>query len=71
MSKAFGTFLKKEIQWKSGLHPLPLYKILFANMSRLEILNENLRDKPEVKEAAETLNRESDAIIEKILGRNG
>jgi hypothetical protein len=71
LSRAFGTFLKKEIHWKSGLHPLPLYKVLFANMSRLEILHENLKDNPEVKEAAETLNLESDAIIEKILGRNG
>lgn len=71
MSKAFGTFLKKEIQWKRGLHPLPLYKILFANMSRLEILQESLGDNPALKEAAETLSQESDAIIEKILGQNG
>ena len=71
LSRAFGTFLKKEVQWKSGLNPLPLYKILFANMSRLDILQENLKDNAAVNEAAKKLNQESDAIIEKILGRNG
>ena len=71
LSRAFGTFLKKEVQWKSGLHPLPLYKILFANMSRIELLQESLKHNPAVKEAAKKLDLESDAIIEKILGGNG
>jgi len=47
--------------------PLLLYKILFSNLSRLELLPEMLREVGGVKAAADKLEQESDLIIRKIL----
>jgi len=44
LSAAFGSFLKKETTWKKGHGPLPLYKILFSNFSRLDLVRSALTD---------------------------
>jgi hypothetical protein len=70
LSRAFGSFLKKDVTWKNGRNPVPLYKILFGNLSRLELLPAMLKDNGDVNEAVAKIGKESDVIIDKILDKN-
>jgi hypothetical protein len=67
LSAAFSSFLKQEVLWREGRSPLPLFKVLFGNLSRLELLPEMLKGDSVLKAAVEKLEKESGAIIGKIL----
>ena len=67
LSTAFSRFLGVDVPWGRDAIPRPLYKLVFANFARLEMVADRLQDNPVLQKAAETLNRESRTITDDIL----
>ncbi len=63
--RAFGQFIETEVLWRQ--HRVPLYKLLFANLSRLDLVAGSLRDNQALSKAASALEVESKHVIEQIV----
>jgi hypothetical protein len=70
LAKAFSRFLNQPAQWAPASRAVPLYKLVFANYSRLPLLAAALGQQEEVKEAANLLNEEARRIIDQIVHRD-
>lgn len=66
LSKAFAMFLQCQVPWGLCNHPVPVWKILYGNFSRLSALEE-LRQYPELVDAASELEAEAIAVTEELL----
>ena len=67
LSRAFGRFLATELPWGRQQAPMPLAKLLFANFARLEAVRRELAEKDELRQAAERLEKQSQAVIGALL----
>jgi hypothetical protein len=67
LSNSFSQFMKSEVTWGSYSSPIPLYKIVFGNFSRLDFVGESLKKDPTVQKTAEPLEKTSKAVIDEIL----
>ena len=67
LSKAFGGFLRTEVSWKRNQTRVPLYKLVFGNFTRLDLIAKRLQNKPSVLEAVAELANESRRTIESLL----
>lgn len=67
LSLAFTRFLSSEIAWGWQRRPLPLWKILYANFSRLALAGKELRDEATFIHGAGSLEEESHRVVRKIL----
>jgi hypothetical protein len=63
LSRAFGSFLRTQVTWGHREARVPLYKIIYANVSRLALVAEQLPATPHLGDAAAEL----DALAEKII----
>jgi hypothetical protein len=68
LSRAFSRFLAVELPWGPRRALTPLYKLLFANFSRLDAVGKVIVGKAELKQAAEVLEKQSQGVIQAILG---
>jgi len=67
LSGAFSSFLNTEVPWGREQIRIPLYKLIFANFSRLAMLASQLKDDRSTRDAAHSLEKESQQIIEDLL----
>lgn len=74
MSKAFSRFLSTETSWGNHHTRLPMWKIFYGNLSRLEMVKSDLKTKlnrsTPVIQSAKFLEKESHIIIEYILDKS-
>jgi hypothetical protein len=67
LSKSFNTLLKTEFGWGKKNEAMALYKIVFANLSRLDLIRKPLARSEQVRKAAEEMEGESKRVSETIL----
>ena len=67
LSKEFGRFLASEILWGHLGEPTPLWKIIYANSSRLETIGRALRAAPRIDKAKQRLMKVSQSVISALL----
>jgi hypothetical protein len=67
LSRAFSRFLALELPWGRKRALVPLYKLLFANFSRLDTVRQAIAERDELKQASELLEKQSQAVIQAIL----
>lgn len=67
LSQTFNRFLGVEVPWGRRNVPVALYKLLFANFSRLESVRKAIAEKDELRRAAEALEKQSQAVIQALL----
>jgi hypothetical protein len=70
LSQAFNRFLEVEIPWGHRQLQVPLAKLLWGNVSRLELVGSALKDHAAVREAGARLEAVAQEVIERVL-RNG
>jgi hypothetical protein len=71
LSRAFSRFLALELPWGRKQAHVPLYKLLFANFSRLDTVREAIAATDELNRAAEALEKQSRAVILSLLEDSG
>lgn len=67
LSRTFSRFLAVELPWGGQQAPVPLYKLMFANFSRLDTVRKAITEKEELHQAAESLEKQSEAVIQSLL----
>lgn len=67
LSRVFGDFLRVEAVWGHRGIRLPIYKLLFANIQRFDVVAQSLRINHDVLRACERLEGEAQGIIETVL----
>ena len=67
LNKAFGRFLRMEVEWSERRLQVPLYKLVFANFSRLNLVSSALKKNDSLTHASELLEAAACAIIDEIL----
>ena len=68
LTRHFGQFLGSEVAWGRLHGRVPLYKLVFGNFPRLDLVGAGLRSDPRVQDAVRRLERESQAVIGEIVG---
>jgi hypothetical protein len=63
----FRRFLDVKVPWGMQLSLVPLYKLLFANVARLHLIADDLRDEPAVRDAGAVLEAAALRIIDAML----
>ncbi len=71
LSRTFSRFLAVELPWGRSKALVPLYKLLFANFSRLDSVRGAIAATEELRKAAERLEKQSLAVIEALLDGAG
>jgi hypothetical protein len=71
LSRTFSRFLAVELPWGSKQALVPLYKLLFANFSRLDTVRKTIAEKEELRQAAESLEKQSQSVIQALLAGAG
>jgi hypothetical protein len=71
LSRAFSRFLAVELPWGRSKTSVPLYKLLFANFSRMETLRNAITEKEELLKAGELLEKQSLSVIDALLDNAG
>ncbi len=71
LSQTFSRFLAVELPWGRKQALVPLYKLLFANFSRLDHVRGAITEKDELRLAAEVLEKQSQAVIQALLAEPG
>ena len=66
LSRAFSRFLQTEIAWGSQNEIIPLYKLIFANFNRLDMIAKKLTGLPAVTEEAKRLDSTAKKISASI-----
>jgi hypothetical protein len=67
LSRAFSRFLQTEIAWGSQNEIIPLYKLIFANFNRLEIIAKKLTGHQAVMEEVKSLDSKAKKISASII----
>jgi hypothetical protein len=67
LSKAFGCFLRVEVSWGCHQAQVPIYKLVFGNLSRLELVGKALSRNQTVMAAGARLEAEAQKIIAAII----
>lgn len=67
LSAAFTHFLGTEVEWAQHRVRIPLYKVVYGNFFRLDIVEEKLRDDARVRTEAACLESEARAITHEVL----
>jgi len=67
LTQAFGRFLATEVTWGVRGLTLPLWKIVYANVSRLEMVKQSMKGNAAMLEAAGNLRKASTEIIDELL----
>lgn len=70
LSRSFSHFLGTEVIWGYRKINLPLYKIIYGNFTRLNLVGKELEDNYSVKNAVVCLEAEAQAIIKEIINYN-
>jgi hypothetical protein len=64
---SFSEFLEVEVTWGIENIEMPLYKLIFANFSRLHLVSAQLQRNADIQAAAGRLEKNSQAVIDKIV----
>ncbi len=67
LSRTFSRFLAVEVPWGRSKALVPLYKLLFANFSRLDSVRSTIAATDELRKAAERLEKQSLVVIQTLL----
>ena len=67
LSKAFSRFLSIDVPWKAGAAPLPLWKIVYANIGRLNVVGPLLRETSGLKVGLEELGSTAKDVMACLL----
>ena len=67
LARTFSRFLSAEVPWGQRPVKVPLYKLIFANFSRLASVRTAVVDKLELQQAADVLEKQSHQVIHEIL----
>jgi len=70
LSIAFSKFLATEVAWSTQKSKIPLWKILYANFSRLDMVARNLIGDKGLSKAGRKLENQSEAIINSVIKGN-
>jgi hypothetical protein len=70
LSVAFSRFLSVSVPWGFFKNPISLWKIVYGNYYRLEIVAKALDDDPGLKNAAQKLEDAADHIISKLVQKS-
>jgi len=65
---AFSRCLGTEVLWGFGRRMIPLWKVIYGNLTRLEAVGRQLRADPRVVTACGRLEREAEAVIDELAG---
>jgi hypothetical protein len=71
LSRTFNRFLTVDLPWGRKQAMVPLYKLLFANLSRLDTVCQAIAEKEELRQAADSLEKQSQAVIQALLDGAG
>lgn len=66
LSRHFGKFFALEVPWGETSNQVPLYKLIFSNLSRLELIKEMLADNDAVCEGREKLEAVAESTLAEI-----
>ncbi|MEI7899952.1 MAG: hypothetical protein WCK89_06840 [bacterium] len=69
LSSAFSSFLGVEVQWGHSRARVPLYKLVFGNFSRLDMLAVTLAHDKKLRSAAKELDQQAEVIVADIVGK--
>ena len=64
---AFRRFLDVKVSWGMQRSLVPLYKLLFANIARLDLIADDLRDEPAVRDAGTVLEAAAQHTIDEMV----
>jgi hypothetical protein len=67
LSQAFNRFLEVDIPWGHRQLQVPLAKLLWGNVSLLELVGSTLKNHAVVREAAARLEAVAQEVIERVL----
>lgn len=67
LSKAFGRFLRTEIPWGSRKVRMPVYKLIFGNFTRLDLVAADARQNETLQKTAGQLEEESQLVVDGIV----
>ncbi len=68
LGQAFSRCLSAEVLWGFGRRMIPLWKVVYGNLTRLEQVSRQLRADPRVASACDRLEQEAAAVIEALAG---
>lgn len=68
LTDAFRLFLNTEVTWGQGRNSLPLWRIIYANVTRLSHVKDELRQSGQLLKAREQLETVSNSVISRTLG---
>ncbi len=71
LSRAFSRLLACEAPWGGERLPTPLWKLVYANLGRLELVAAALAQAPAVRRAGQDLERSAGQVIDELIGRQG
>jgi hypothetical protein len=63
LSRAFGRFVGTDVRWGARKSRMPLYKLIFSNFGRLELVAQAVRSDRYLKRATERLEERSREVI--------
>lgn len=66
LTRAFGQFLQTEVRWGTRQEKVPLYKLIFANFTRVRSIADSIKEHADIKKAADRLDKTAQEIIECI-----
>jgi len=66
LGHAFSRCLGTEVLWGFGRRMIPLWKVVYGNLSRLEAVSRQLRADPRVVAACDRLEQEAGAVIDEL-----
>jgi hypothetical protein len=67
LSKAFSRFLSTEVEWGHSTMRTPLWKIVYGNFSRLQIVENYLRGDKHLVKASARLESDAKSIVDELL----
>lgn len=67
LSESFSRLLHVETEWGRMGSRMPIYKLVFANVNRMQLIGEKVKDLPEVRDAVSKLDKECRKVIAEIV----
>jgi len=67
LSRDFGSFLRVDLPWGKSKIPTPLFKLLFGNFWRLDMICNEIGQNEELRQAGQLLEKQSQEVIQKLF----
>ena len=71
LSRGFSRFLAQEVPWRNTAQPIPLWKLIYANLDRLDTVRQRLAGCRELAYRRKELEGTAEAVIANLLSQQG